>query len=143
MRSHHRKPRRRWRPSFGQVIAVAALGLFLLYKGAERFPEHLGPVVELSSLRHITGPVTHVRDGDTIEVSGVPIRFGSLDCRERGTRDGERATRRLRALVRGQRLTCYLNGRTSYDRKIGSCRLPDGRDIGAILIGEGVCTRFW
>ena len=29
--------------------------------------------------------VTHVRDGDTIEVNGIAIRLSALDCTERGT----------------------------------------------------------
>ena len=28
----------------------------------------------------LTGAVTHVRDGDTIEVNNVPIRLAALDC---------------------------------------------------------------
>ena len=33
----------------------------------------------------LTGKVTHVRDGDTIEVNGIAIRLSALDCPERGT----------------------------------------------------------
>lgn len=142
-RSHSRRRGAVWRPALGMALAAIALGLVFAYKGAERFPEYLGPVVAISSSQEIVGPVTHVRDGDTIEVSGVPIRFGSLDCAETGTADGNRATERMRTLIRGQTLTCYLNGRTSYDRKIGSCRLQDGRDLGGIMISEGYCQRFW
>lgn len=52
---------------------------------------------------------------------------------------------RMRELVSRQRLTlsCALNGRSSHDRKIGSCRLPDGEDLAAIMIREGYCGRFW
>ena len=32
----------------------------------------------------LTGKVTHVRDGDTIEVNSVPIRLAALDCPESG-----------------------------------------------------------
>ena len=39
----------------------------------------------------LEGQVTHVRDGDTIEVNGIAIRLSALDCPERGTRDGEHA----------------------------------------------------
>jgi len=141
--SQSRRQRYRWRPSLGLALAAVALGFVLVYKGAERFPEYFGPIVAISSSQEIVGPVTHVRDGDTIEVSGTPIRFGSLDCAEAGTSDGNRATERMRALIRGQTLTCYLNGRTSYDRQIGSCRLQDGRDLGGIMISEGYCQRFW
>lgn len=48
----------------------------------------------------------------------------------------------MKVLVSGQRLTCQLNGRTSYDRKIGSCTLPDGRDLAAAMIRSGLCTRY-
>lgn len=33
----------------------------------------------------ITGPVTHIRDGDTIKVAGRPIRFKGLNCADLGT----------------------------------------------------------
>lgn len=123
---------------FGTVVAG-----FIVFMGAERFPENLGPIVSATSLGRVSGPVTRVRDGDTIEVSGTAIRFGSLDCAERGTPAGQKATAKIQSLVAGQKLQCFLNGRTSYDRKIGSCRLSDGRDLAAILIQEGYCGRFW
>lgn len=129
------------------VLVLLAIG-FLGFKAIERFPEYI-PVSVLSavSARVITGPVPHVRDGDTIEVvdgqKRIPIRFGSLDCAERGTAAGGRATQRMQELVNRRTLTCYLNGRASYDRKIGSCRLEDGRDLGSIMISEGVCGRYW
>ena len=127
----------------GSALTVSAVSLFLTYKAVERFPEYLGPVVPLLSTGEIVGQVTQVRDGDTIEVAGTPIRFGSLDCAERGTSDGRRAKARMRTLVSGQIVMCHLNGRTSHDRKIGSCRLQDGRDLGGIMIREGVCGRFF
>lgn len=139
----NRKERRDWRPALGLALAASSLGFVLLAKAPERFPEYLGPIVSLSSTQEIVGRVTQVRDGDTIEVSGVPIRFGSLDCAERDTSEGQNATARMRTLVSDQTLTCHLNGRTSYDRKIGSCRLQDGRDLGGIMISEGYCRRFW
>lgn len=110
---------------------------------AERFPEFTGPIVEISSLERVSGSVIRVRDGDTIEVNGTPIRFGSLDCPERDTTAGRTATGHMRDLTSGQSLTCYLNGRQSHDRKIGSCRLQDGRDLAAQLIAGGYCNRFW
>lgn len=47
----------------------------------------------------------------------------------------------MRKLVYGQRLTCTLNGEVSHDRRIGRCSLPDGRDIGAVMISLGLCGR--
>lgn len=82
--------------------------LVLGFLAVERFPEHLGPISELTALRVVQGPVSHIRDGDTIEVAGTPIRFGSLDCAERGTPAGQVATERLRELIAGQSLTCAV-----------------------------------
>ena len=91
--------------------------LLLGFMAVERIPEHLGALPELTARRVIEGPVSHIRDGDTIEVAGTPVRFGSLDCAERGTVRGDAATRRMRDLVAAQSLSCALNGRTSYDRR--------------------------
>tara|TARA_R110002049_G_scaffold137350_2_gene297352 strand:- start:33319 stop:33972 length:654 start_codon:yes stop_codon:yes gene_type:complete len=134
---------RSWTPSIGSILISLGLIAFVGYKAVERFPEYLGPMVRITSTSQISGPVTRVRDGDTIEISRVPIRFGSLDCAEQDTLEGQRATARMRTLISGQSLTCFLNGRTSYDRKIGSCMLPDGRDLAGIMISDGYCGRYW
>ncbi|NEY92152.1 thermonuclease family protein [Tabrizicola oligotrophica] len=127
---------------FRGLVLVGLLG-FSVFEATERFPEYLGPVVAATSLQTMKGEVSHVRDGDTIEVNGVPIRFGSLDCAERDTQEGQRATARMRSLISGETLTCHLNGRSSYDRKIGSCQLSDGRDLAAAMMAERLCDRFW
>ena len=126
-------------------IALGACGVAGIgaYQSVERFPEYAGPLVALISSETIQGRVTHIRDGDTIEVNGIPIRFGSLDCAESGTRAGEVATAAITELVAGAELTCHLNGRSSYDRRIGSCQMPDGRDVGGLMIKEGHCGRYW
>ena len=91
---------------------------------------------------HVSGRVTYVRDGDTIEVSGVPIRIANLDCAETGTAAGAKATRHIKQLVTAERLDCRLSGRMSYDRHVGTCRLSNGRDIGEVLIAQGYCRRW-
>lgn len=91
----------------------------------------------------LSGPVTHVRDADTIEVAGIPVRIANLDCAERGTAAGDRATERMRQLVRLGPLLCHLEGRQSYDREVGTCQLTDGRDVGEILINERQCGRWY
>lgn len=90
----------------------------------------------------LLGPVTHVRDGDTIEVAGIPVRIANLDCEERGTAAGDRATKRMRQLVRLGPFSCQLEGRQSHDRQVGTCRLADGRDVGETLIKERRCGRW-
>lgn len=86
--------------------------------------------------------VTRIRDGDTIVVGLIPIRIANLDCAERGSNLGDRATRHITKLVKGARLRCVLEGRRSYNREVGVCSLPDGRDVGEILIAGGYCQRW-
>lgn len=89
----------------------------------------------------VSGHVSHVRDGDTIEIGRTAIRLNGLTCDERGTRRGEAATQAMRQLVAGQKLDCLLSGDRTYDRWVGRCTLPDGRDIGAAMILSGECGR--
>lgn len=86
--------------------------------------------------------VTRVRDGDTIVVGLVPIRLANLDCAEKGTVAGDKATARLRDLVADVQVTCRLEGRKSYDREFGRCALPDGQDLGEVLVEKGECRRW-
>lgn len=106
-------------------------------KGGQRVEAH-----PASAGATLIDSVTRVRDGDTIVVGLIPIRIANLDCAEKGTRAGEAATRRVKQLVSGQTLRCWLEGRRSYDREVGLCALPDGRDVGEILIAEGLCGRW-
>ncbi len=76
--------------------------------------------------------VTRIRDGDTIVVGLIPIRIANLDCAERGSKAGDRATRQITGIVKDVQLQCTLEGRRSYDREVGVCSLPDGRDVGEI-----------
>jgi len=146
-RSYRRGARgARNRPGRGSFWTRVLVGLALsgwgVFHAAERFPEHLGPIVALTSVQTVDGRVTRVRDGDTIELRDVAIRLGSLDCSEMNTAEGRRAAERMRSLVAGREVICYLNGRESHDRKIGSCRLADGSDLGGIMMREGFCSRF-
>ncbi|NUH65216.1 hypothetical protein HTT03_07915 [Sulfitobacter sp. S0837] len=86
--------------------------------------------------------VTRIRDGDTVVVGLIPIRLANLDCAERGTKFGDRATRQIEGMVKNAQLRCTLEGRRSYDREVGVCSLPDGRDVGELLIAGGFCQRW-
>ena len=125
------------------TLVVCGVAALTGYQAIERFPEYLGPLVALTSTETVRGRVTHIRDGDTIEVDGIPIRFGSLDCAERGSRAGDKATLAITQIVAEAYLTCHLNGRSSYDRRIGSCQLTDGSNVGGLMITGGHCSRYW
>ena len=89
----------------------------------------------------LTGQITHVRDGDTIEVGDIAIRLNGLTCDKRGTTLGDRATAYLRSQVLGKTATCSLNGERTYDRLVGRCATEDLGDIGVHLIKQQLCGR--
>ena len=88
----------------------------------------------------LTGTVTHVRDGDTIEVNNAPIRLAALDCPERGTRDGDYASM-LAKQFQGLQATCDLTGAKTYDRLVGYCSI-NGADFGRYMMNNSSC-KVW
>jgi micrococcal nuclease len=92
----------------------------------------------------MTGEVTFVRDGDTIEVRGLPIRLNGLAAPEWDEPGGDAAMDAMIELVEGRTLRCELNGERTHDRCVGVCYL-DGADIAAEMVASGVardCPRF-
>ena len=88
----------------------------------------------------LSGKVTHVRDGDTIEVNGIPIRLSALDCPERGTQKGDTAARIAQQFL-GSQATCELTGAKTYDRLVGYCEI-NGADFGAYMMNNSSC-KVW
>jgi endonuclease YncB( thermonuclease family) len=94
-----------------------------------------------SAQARLEGPVSHVRDGDTIEVGGIAIRLAGLTCDEVGSRLGDLATAELTGVIQAQNARCDLNGNRSYDRLVGRCWTSATGDIGSYLIKRGLCGR--
>ena len=115
-------------------IRFAGLIILLACLSACTVPEPQSTLAELS------GTVTHIRDGDTIEVGGLSVRLRGLNCPERGTASGTAAIRRMNELAAGRRIVCKLNGETNRDRVIGWCSVSR-RDLGETMIREGHCGR--
>ena len=63
----------------------------------------------------LKGSITHVRDGDTIEVDGIAIRLLALNWLENGTQKGNHPTR-LAKQFQGSTVQCELTGAKTYDR---------------------------
>jgi endonuclease YncB( thermonuclease family) len=97
--------------------------------------------ITVSAQAELTGQITHVRDGDTIEVGNIAIRLNGLTCDERGTALGNRATAHLRSQVLGKTATCSLTGERTYDRLVGRCATENLGDIGVHLIKQQLCGR--
>ncbi|XAT59614.1 hypothetical protein GN278_01500 [Rhodobacteraceae bacterium Araon29] len=73
----------------------------------------------------------HVIDGDTIVIGKQHIRFAGIDAPELNKPYGKQAKWALVELCKGQNVTAYLTGETSYDRVVAKCFLDDGRDLAA------------
>ncbi len=79
---------------------VLALGLVIV----AGFPSAAAQAAEL------TGIVTHVRDGDTIEIDSTPIRLSGLHAPELDSQAGKRAAEFMQNLVLHKSVRCRLNG---------------------------------
>ncbi len=88
----------------------------------------------------LRGTITHVRDGDTFEVKGTPVRISALDCPENSTSAGQKATRFTKQF-NGRQAVCELTGAKTYDRVVGYCSI-DGRDFAQIMVENKLC-KFW
>lgn len=90
--------------------------------------------------------VSRIIDGDTFEATdGARIRLCGIDAPEKRERGGSAATEFLRSIIAGQALTCVPPSRSrlckgpdrSYARLVMQCRLPDGRDVSALMVSVG------
>lgn len=92
----------------------------------------------------LQGTVTHVRDGDTIEIGEIAVRLNGLHAPELDEQGGRQAKAFMERLVSGRQVTCELNGERSYDRLIGRCYLGND-DIAGVLVSAGLgrdCPRY-
>ena len=92
----------------------------------------------------LTGEVTYVRDGDTIELGEMAIRLQGLAAPEWNEPAGTEAREAMIDLVHGRSVRCELDGTRTYDRCVAICYL-DGQDVAAVLVQRGLardCPRF-
>ena len=120
----------RLRPRSPSTRAVIVAGLLMgaaigLLPGVMDLQELKLPALAGGST--VEGTVTHVRDGDTIEIGETAVRLSGLHAPEMDEHGGREARAFMVELVAGKRVQCQLEGRRSYDREIGDCFL-DGRD---------------
>lgn len=104
----------------------------------------LSTIPALAAQTILTGNVTKVRDGDTIEVGKIPIRLNGVSAPEMKEPLGPQSKAFMSNLVMGKRVRCKLDGTTTHDRWVGIC-YREGQDIGAAVIGAGLaldCPRF-
>ena len=68
--------------------------------------------------------VTHVIDGDTFLTARRkrPVRLANVDAPERGTKAGTAATRKLRKLIQGEKVTVVTVACDVYGRSVAKVR---------------------
>ncbi|MEX2376001.1 MAG: thermonuclease family protein [Dehalococcoidia bacterium] len=132
------------KPSFHAILIAAFLIGGALASLADQFIFVGGVSSPVALARSLAGPVTHVRDGDTIEVQGVAVRLEGLHAPELAEARGREAKRFMERQVLGRALRCELSGARSYDRTVGVC-FADGQDIADALVSAGLgrdCPRY-
>ena len=95
-------------------------------------------VIDHRAVSVLRGTITYVRDGDTFEVNGTPVRISALDCAENTTDEGKKITRFAKQF-KGKEAICELTGATTYDRVVGYCSI-NGVDFGKMMMGETSCN---
>ena len=125
------------------ILVIIVIGLLLLIS-IDRFfqvnAEALDKEIDSRAVSVLRGAITHVRDGDTFEVSGIPVRISALDCPENSTSSGKKATRFTRQF-KGKQAVCELTGAKTYDRVVGYCSI-EGKDFAQIMVENKFC-KFW
>ena len=80
----------------------------------------------------------YVIDGDTIRIGSTKIRLAGIDAPEENEPWGRKSKWAMVEICRGHVITVDLDGTRSYDRLVGTCYLPDGRDLGVEIVKRGL-----
>jgi endonuclease YncB( thermonuclease family) len=84
----------------------------------------------------ISGSVTHVADGDTIQIGKHRIRLFGIDAPEMDTERGPAAAESLRRFLKGKPLTCVRVHTDRYARAVCICH-AGGKDVAERQIKTG------
>jgi endonuclease YncB( thermonuclease family) len=80
----------------------------------------------------------YVIDGDTIVIAKTRIRLAGIDAPELDHPWGQKSKWAMISMCKGQIITAELSDDLSHDRVVGTCYLPDGRDLAAELVKQGL-----
>ena len=110
------------------------------HAGSKPYHCHKKTSTMKNSEKILTGTITHVRDGDTFEVNGIPVRLAALDCPENNTKEGQIASQ-IAKKFKGANAICELTGAKTYDRLVGYCEVA-GSDFGRMMMDNSEC-KVW
>ncbi len=83
-----------------------------------------------------------VIDGDTIRIGQTKIRLAGIDAPELDMPWGQKAKWAMVGLCKGHKIRAECTGEQSHDRLVATCYLPDGRDLGAELVKQGLALDY-
>ncbi|WP_082237402.1 thermonuclease family protein [Roseovarius tolerans] len=100
-------------------------------------PPRPSSYVEPKTARSLKGKCW-VIDGDTIVIDKVHVRLAGIDAPELNHPWGRNSRSAMIRLCKGQIITAELHPESTYDRAVATCYLPDGRDLAAELVRQGL-----
>ena len=123
------------------ILVVVSFSIFSFKYGFwSEASEPSDSKIDTRAVSVLKGTITHVRDGDTFEINGIPVRISALDCAENSTPEGKKITRFAKKFL-GNQAVCELTGATTYDRVVGYCSI-EGKDFARTMMNETSC-KLW
>lgn len=99
-----------------------------------------------ASAYRITGIVTFIKDGDTIEILSnnrpYRIRLNGIDCPEKKQAFGNRAKQYTSELCYRKLVTANITDTDRYGRYIADVKLPSGRVLNEELLKAGLAWHY-
>ncbi len=123
------------------ILVVVSFSIFSFKYGFwSEASEASDSKIDTRAVSVLKGTITHVRDGDTFEINGIPVRISALDCAENSTPEGKKITRFAKKFL-GKQAVCELTGAKTYDRVVGYCSI-EGKDFARTMMNETSC-KLW
>ena len=123
------------------ILVVVSFSIFSFKYGFwSEASEAADSKIDTRAVSVLKGTITHVRDGDTFEINGIPVRISALDCAENSTPEGKKITRFAKKFL-GKQAVCELTGAKTYDRVVGYCSI-EGKDFARTMMNETSC-KLW
>jgi len=123
------------------ILVVVSFSIFSFKYGFwSEASEASDSKIDTRAVSVLKGTITHVRDGDTFEINGIPVRISALDCAENSTPEGKKITRFAKKFL-GKQAVCELTGAKTYDRVVGYCSI-DGKDFARTMMNATSC-KLW
>ncbi len=92
---------------------------------------------ELEKTQVLAG-LAWITDGDSITIKKTQIRLFGIDAPELNHPYGKNAKWALHKLCKGQIIRAEITDQDKYGRTVAKCFLPDGRDLSAEMVKQGL-----